>query len=1424
MKAAGICLGASTLGIVKLKSNNGAIEIEQVTLRNHEGNPRLYLESAFRELAGIPVVITGRKLKNLVNLPQITEVEALEEALKYIYKGKAMPPIEAVVSAGSETFIIYPLDSRGLVKGIQTGSKCASGTGEFFLQQLRRMNVTVDEAIEKALNVKPYKISGRCSVFCKSDCTHALNKGEPIGSVAAGLCEMMAQKIVEILRRIPKKNIMLIGGVSKNRAVVKLLSKEIENLIVPDEAHYMEALGAALKALERSDVPVSDVSELYKKHTHSFDFLPRLHDAEHLVTFKDTVRGTVENGDECIVGLDVGSTTTKAVLLRIHDDAILASCYLRTNGDPVGASRKCFESINGAIKVPITIKGLGVTGSGRYIAGLYAGTEAIINEIIAHAEAALYFDDKVDTIFEIGGQDAKYTFITNGVPCDYAMNEACSAGTGSFLEESAKESLGIEMEAIADIAMKSTRPPNFNDQCAAFISSDIKSAIHEGIPIEDIIAGLVYSICMNYNNKVRGSRPAGSRIFMQGGVCYNRAVPIAMASLIGLPIIVPPEPGLMGAFGVALEVKKRQSLGFLKEQLFSLPELLERKVEYGKEFICSGGKEKCDRKCLISMVKVDDSTFPFGGACNRYYNRQLNRKEKESANLIKDRHTLIFDRMSTLKPPKDAPTIGLNRSFLTHLLYPLYYNFFTLLGLKVVLPSKMREEGVERKGAYFCHPLEAAHGYYHDLLLENTDYIFLPHVREISVPKSVSLKHDFQATCHLLQSETYCLREAFSDLENGRKVLRPIFNFSQGYESEKKSFVKLAKSLGKDGKLASVAFDYAMDKQREFFRSVKELGKIFLQELEQMGDEKAIVIFGRPYNSFTPDMNMGIPEKFSSRGIPVISFDMLPFDDEYCDGHMHWGIGQMLMKAAQLVKKHNQLFGVYITNFSCGPDSFLQRYFREIMDKKPSLTLELDSHTADAGITTRVEAFLDIVDRYRKLNIPEAEKKSSYKPAKTIIENNTTRIITSGESVLSPKDSRVNLLIPSMGALLTEAASAAFHGSGIKTTALPEPDFEVLKLGRANTTCKECLPLILITGMMEKYLQEGRPDDEMTLMLVPTAEGGCRLGQYHVFLNNHIQKKELKDTAILALDSENNYAGLGDDLLKRVVSAMIISDIMDDIYSAVYALSKNREEGVAAFRREWNRILDALKNGENMEKVLAKVARNLRAIPLKKPFEKACKVMLCGEIYVRKERFASGGIIRSLGDKEIVVKTSTAHEWMLYVDYMISTKVYESQYGMLDTINHYIKHYYKRMVDTRFRKIMAASGLYEFEELNIDSIMEYGKKLLSVYIGGDPILSCGSSLKDILHSISGVVLIGPFACMQSRITEAILCEAMTPERKIEVEGGVYSIPDGVNGLPFLAIETDGNVFPQLIEAKLEAFALQSERIHQLTTSHDKTRH
>ena len=571
---------------------------------------------------------------------------------------------------------------------------------------------------------------------------------------------MMANKILELLKKVERRNLLLTGGTARNHMMVDYLKQDIPGLIVPDEAPCFEALGAALWALEHETAAVEGGANLFRSEITSFDTLPPLNDFAAEVEFKTIEKADVQPGDSCILGLDVGSTTTKAVLMRKSDDAMLASVYLRTNGDPVGASRRCYQSILEQIQTRVdatqlSIIGLGVCGSGRQIAGLHALTDGVINEIIAHATAAVYFDPKVDTIFEIGGQDAKYTYITNGVPSDYAMNEACSAGTGSFLEESAYETLGVEMEKIAGVALKGQQPPNFNDQCAAFIASDIKNAIHEGVRHEDIVAGLVYSICMNYSNRVKGNRPVGEKVFMQGGVCYNAAVPLAMAALIGKPIVVPPEPGLMGSFGVALEIKNRIDAGLLAATDFDLQTLTNREVAYDKSFVCKGGKEKCDRRCEIAMIKIEGKKYPFGGACNRYYNLRHNVSyDIASLDLVKIRQKLIFEKYGAGSPEKlgvkRRGTIGFNRSFLMNSYYPLYANFFSELGYEIVLPAEPSQEGIDQRNAPFCYPAELAHGFFYSLIESGNppDFIFLPHFRAVPGDQTAARRADIRGRGH----------------------------------------------------------------------------------------------------------------------------------------------------------------------------------------------------------------------------------------------------------------------------------------------------------------------------------------------------------------------------------------------------------------------------------------------------------------------------------------------------------------------------------------------------------------------------------------------------------------------------------------------------------------------------------------------------
>ena len=676
-KTIGICLGAWSISFVHIEAENSKINITKTQKLIHNGNPQIILTDYLKNLTSennkisenIKIVATGRKFRNFVNFTNIPETEAAEYALNYIInKYEKQEKYSALASLGAETFLVYNLAQSKYIANVVSKNKCASGTGEFFLQQIKRMDLSLDDAVKIAENVEPYKVSGRCSVFCKSDCTHALNKGVDKSKVTAGLAKMIAEKIEELIREKNDGKIILVGGVTKNKVVMDFIKQNNHNIFIPEESEYFEALGAALYAcnslndntfaivnnaannflsVKNSDIIKNDFAKnnfleknnfeknidlenLFKNTPSSFSFQKPLKQFEGKVTFKATSKRKAEQNEECILGLDVGSTTTKAVIISKETNDILSSVYLYTNGNPIKAAKQCYQTLLEDLLVEnlsIKIVGIGTTGSGRQIAGLHCLTSGIFNEITAHSTAAIFYDSEVETIFEIGGQDAKYTYIVNKVPADYAMNEACSAGTGSFIEEAAFESLGVKVAEIEQLALTSENPPNFSDQCSAFISSDIKTAQQEGISKNDIIAGLVYSICHNYLNRVKGNRPVGKKIFMQGGVCYNKAIPIAMAAISGTEIIVPPEPGLMGAFGVALEVKEKQQLGLLEVGDFSLQELIEREVVHHKGFICAGGNSatsKCDLKCNIAVVEIASKKFPFGGACERYNNQNNN--------------------------------------------------------------------------------------------------------------------------------------------------------------------------------------------------------------------------------------------------------------------------------------------------------------------------------------------------------------------------------------------------------------------------------------------------------------------------------------------------------------------------------------------------------------------------------------------------------------------------------------------------------------------------------------------------------------------------------------------------------------------------------------------------------------------------------
>ncbi len=1119
--------------------------------------------------------------------------------------------------------------------------------------------------------------------------------------------------------------------------------------------------------------------------------------------------------DECILGLDVGSTTTKAVLLRKNDNLILASEYLRTNGDPIHASIECYKSLRNQIDLRLKITGLGVTGSGRHISGLHALTKGVINEIIAHATATIYFDPEVDTIFEIGGQDAKYTYITSGVPSDYAMNEACSAGTGSFLEEAAKESLDIDYLQIGDIALRANTPPNFNDQCSAFISSDIKNALQEGLSKDDVVAGLVYSICLNYINRVKGNRPSGNKIFMQGGVCYNKAVPIAMAALTGKEIIVPPDPGLMGAFGVALEIKKRLELNLIEEQIFDLDELINRKVDYGKSFVCAGGAEKCDRKCSVSIIHINGKKYPFGGACNKYYNLQEeHHADIKDNNLINLRQELVFDKyIYPADLPRDAKTIGIPKSFLTNTLFPLYYNYFTQLGFRVVLGDNVKQVGVEKKESAFCFPVELAHGFFQDLIDRKVDYVFLPHVLEVYNRDSKF----FDRTCVLLQSETYYLKTTFKEDLGDIKILSPIISFADGYENAKDKFVELALQLGKDKPFASASYDYATEIQKEMLTEFKLIGRKVIEDLENDPDKFAIVLFGRSYNSFAKEANLGIPQKFASRNMMIIPHDFLPSESLDSYRHMYWGLGKQILQSARFVKDHPQLFGTYITNFSCGPDSMIITYFRNIMGNKPSLTLELDSHSADAGINTRIEAALDIIKSYRELDKKGiiSEIKKDFRPM--YVKNAWTIIDSDGEEILLT-DKRVKVLVPNMGNYAAEAFSAVFRSMGINSEPLPVSTFKTLTSGRGSTSCKECLPLILNAGAMLDYYHERKSTDEKTLFFMAEGTGPCRFGQYHVYLEEIIRKRELKDYGVYTLSDEDSYGGLGDEFFKRGWIGTSIVDVIQNMFHAINVIAENKQEALDILAEEWQRILKIIEN-DAISKVyeqLEVLAERLSYQPKKVTYEDAVKVALIGEIYVRNDEFSRMDLIERLAKKNIVVKVAPISEYIYYSNYLALRNDGHRKPNLKEYAKITIKNKFQERIEKKIKKILTRSGFCDNELVHVEKVAEKAEHLINPELAGEAILTVGSGLREILDHVSGVISIGPFGCMPSRVAESILNSELNIKGKSAAEKiNRETYNSEIDNLPFLAIETDGNIFPQIIQSKIEIFILQTQRLHKI---------
>jgi predicted CoA-substrate-specific enzyme activase len=1371
MFCAGVNIGALSVKTVAL---DGERKAARVAL--HCGRPLETLQAmlAQSDFAGVEYFGVSGQLGHL------TEVAAIRRALRELEED-----YDAVASLGGEAFLVYFL-TRGRITNVLSHNKCAAGSGEFFVQQIGRMGLGMEAAIQLSLQGKVVPLASRCSVHCKSDITHKLNRNEAApADILHTLHDSMANKVVALLEKgqRPRRRVLLIGGVSRNAAMLASLRAKLPEteFTVRPESAWFEAWGTALLTRDKP---------IYKSPKLSVP--QRLGRLPPLFSFADQVRiipappRQLPPDGPMALGVDAGSTTTKAVLLDPATGGVVASHYLRTQGDPVASLRACLRAL--ADQVGNRRIGLiATTGSAREIAGAYLGTAYVFNEISAHAAGARHFDQEVDTIMEIGGQDSKYIHLRNGVPIDYAMNNACSAGTGSFLEESAKSDLGVAVSEISSVALAASSPVHFKATCAAFINSDIRAAQQQGLSHDDIVAGLVYAIAANYLTKVKGPRCVGRKVFLQGGVALNRALGHAFAHQVGRPVVIPPNPELLGALGVALLALSRSqgradSAGELRA--LAAPEL-----ERVGRFTCRACKLYCD----IDRFQVGGRVFPFGGRCSLYEN-VWKRKSRAAAapDLVEERTSLLFDPKSGAPPNPDrrigipkklfpaavidrryragtGRRVGIPKALLTHSLHPLYSTFFHELGIETVL-SGVDPQGELKSNAGFCFPVQIAHGAVLDLARRGVNQIFLPQVMHMPQPNACGDCY----LCPITQASPSFLAKAFPD----QQFLSPLLDFSKGYGVCSAIVEMAVGELGMPRELAASAWTAAVRAQEEAESALLALGRKTLGEAVAHG-KLAILLAGHSYSAFAPEASQSVARKLSSMGVTVIPGDCLTQAEA---GPTAWHFANQILNAAAIAKKHPNLFLLCVSNFSCTIDAFTQSILASVMGSKPHLILEIDAHTADAGIQTRLEAFLDIAANYQSALNPSPNlnlnPNLNPNPARPIRPFTACQLLSGGRIVRSNGESvqlddpRVKIRFPNFSQYHSESLAQAARWLGLHVGETVPLDRKQLDRGLEHTSGRECLPLPICIGQL-LHVSEHRPPGEITGFYMVRGGAPCVSDCYMGYFERFIAEQQLPDLFLLNPAPQNGWCGLDRMALVQSVSPAIqMADILVEIEQVLGAVGL--PGSVDQLRAQWRRFLEEARSLDQFNAQLPALADWLEALPRRRDPSTCPKVVITGDFFTRFSPFfmegvhelyaASGIILKPVDLGDLVQYTAyhnvagTASVWGMKPGYPALAKACLRMFHPdgKQYLRQWMSYRAERWLEGRYRQIFRKTGLLVAGPNNVSSLFETASRHISPAIFGEVIPSVGKGLEAANEGYDGIFLIGPFNCLPFRISEAIL--------------------------------------------------------------------
>ena len=1240
--SAGIDIGSTTIKLVVLDDGGKIIYGEYRRHKSHTQEVMAELLDEFSKKTGVRslrVKMTGSGSINLsaaLGIGFVQEVVAVATALRREAPGTDV----AIELGGEDAKIIY--FTGGLEE--RMNGVCAGGTGAFIDQMAALLQTDADGLDRAAADYKEiYPIAARCGVFAKTDIQALVNEGANTADLAASIFNAVVNQTISGLAcgKPIRGRVAFLGGPlhflpQLRAAFIRTLKLTDDTAIVPEGSHLFAALGAAMNADDAEPVDLDallgtlsgGVSMAYEikrleplfRDRESYDEFCRRHG-------RDVVkRARLEDySGDCFLGIDAGSTTTKLALIGA-DGELLYSFYSNNQGSPIRTAIRAIGELADRMPPEARIAYSCSTGYGEALLKSAFGLDMGQVETIAHTEAASFFMRDVDCVLDIGGQDMKCIRLKDGNVDTILLNEACSSGCGSFLENFAA-SLGYTAEEFAHLALFAREPVDLGTRCTVFMNSNVKQAQKEGATVEDISAGLAYSVIKNALFKViklTSADALGKHIVVQGGTFYNHAVLRAFESIANVEAVCPDISGIMGAFGAALLAKKAYCGQSTAMRPFS--EILA--LSYTTSTARCG---RCQNNCMLTINKFSDGhRFITGNRCERGIGGDSN---GGAPNLVAYKRKRIFDYEPLPASEAKRGVIGIPRVLNIYENFPFWATFFKNLGFSVLVSPesdrKLYTLGIESiPSESECYPAKLSHGHIEWLIAQGVTTIFHPCVFYEHKETGGAQDH---YNCPIVVSYPENIQNNVEAIGSGKiRYIRPFIAFTDEKTAEARLVRLCRDEWDIPAREVREAAKAAWSAQHDCKADIKNEGRRAISWMEEH-DRRGIVLAGRPYH-IDPEINHGIPEMITSYGLAVLTEDSLPVDFEPSRpvrANDQWVYHSRLYTAAEFVCGRDDMELVQLNSFGCGLDAITTDQVAEILAKGGKLytVLKVDEVNNLGAARIRLRSLLAAMT-----SRPETKSTSDLSYRRTEF---TERMREDGYTIIAPQMSPIHfdLMVP------------VFRSHGYNLELLGNDNRSAIDVGLRYVNNDACFPSITVVGQVMDAVLSGRYDTDKLAIIMTQTGGCCRASNYVGFIRRALDLAGYSHIPVISLNAngmeKNEGFRVTAGLLVEALRAIVYGDIlMRCIYrTRPYEAEKG---SVEALHAKWRDICISSLTDPRSEYKYGEVCRGIvadfDALPLR-DVERRPRVGIVGEILVKYMPLANNHLVDLLESEgaEVVV-------------------------------------------------------------------------------------------------------------------------------------------------------------------------------------------